>query len=247
MSRFATVTFAAGFLAATLPVHAAPFDVGSPTTGGGAYKIETTIDMSETEGRVSWTLPKLGYTVPLADDLDLEVAAQFRSVWRATGRESGFGDVTIKAKWAFLTEDRARGLPGLAFEPKLTLPAGDDDRGLGGGDTHLKAPLIAGMWFGSFGLGAEAAYDFNFGDGDDKVTWGALALWKCSDHLTLGAELSAESLATALDRPKLKTNIGFKWKANDAVTLAGLVGRTVRTPDSGEATVAKLVVEVKWR
>lgn len=223
---------------------AAPFDVAS-TTVGNAYKIETTIEWTDTTSRTSWVVPKLGLTIPLSSAVEVEFSGTYRLVERNFVQEQGFGDVALKLKWAVLADDKEGWSPGFAIEPKVTFPTGDETRGLGTGDTILDLPVLLSKSFGAFELGVKLAYSANLGDGADATSWGVLGTVKVADGWLLGAELVGDAPATQLDVQRVRFNAGLKVKLNDKMTLDGLVSRTVRTPLSDESTSVKLVLEFK--
>ena len=223
---------------------AAPFEVSS-TTVGNAYKLETTIEWTDTTNRTTWVAPKIGLTIPLSTALEIEFSGNYRLVERNFSTEHGFGDIALKLKWALLAEDKEGWLPGIAIEPKATFPTGDETLGLGGGDTVLDLPLLLSKSFGDFGLGVKLAYTSNLGEGADGAAWGVLGTFKVSDAWLLGAELVGDAPATQLDVQRLRLNAGFKLKLNDKATLDGLVSRTIRTPVSDESTSVKMVLELK--
>lgn len=236
-------------LAAMTPLassaFAAPFDVGSATVTG-AYKIETMIEWTETTNKTTWVLPKVGLTIPLGSTFEVEFSGNYRFVDRGVVQEDGWGDAAIKVKWAILAEEADGWLPGIALEPKLSLPTGEESLGLGTGDTYLDVPVLFSRSFGTVGIGAKLAYGFDLGEGADGVSWGVLGTVKIASGLTLGAELVGDSPSTQLDLQRLRVNAGFKLKLNDTATLDGLIGRTVRTPQADETTSGKLVLEVKF-
>ena len=77
--------------------------------------------------------------------------------------ESGFNDFTIGAKWNFMNVDKT----ALAIKPYLTLPVGDEKKGLGAGKTGYGANLIA-----SLELDKQLAVDANVGYFHQAVEFG---------------------------------------------------------------------------
>ncbi|MCC6345911.1 MAG: transporter [Nitrospirales bacterium] len=77
------------------------------------------------------TLPVLSYG--LTDAVDLVLGLSYQSVRTKEGgesvRERGISDTSVEVKWRFYEND------GLSFalKPGVTLPTGDDDKGLGAG------------------------------------------------------------------------------------------------------------------
>jgi hypothetical protein len=94
-------------------------------------------------GRLTLFNPVLTYG--LRDNLDIAVGLNYlrhrdSDIGAATDSASGAGDSTLELKWRFYDEN---GL-SLALKPGLSLPTGDENRGLGSGKTSWALNFIAG-------------------------------------------------------------------------------------------------------
>lgn len=134
------------------PLHAAhPLiteDTG--TLGGGRWQLELYGEAGEaraTGARMDQDDAVLGYG--LAPNLDVQAGVP----WMRE-RASGMGDVTFDLKWRFLE----RGAFSLGLKPGVSLPTGDERKGLGAGRVGWGSLLIASYEPGPIALHAHAGY-----------------------------------------------------------------------------------------
>ncbi len=134
------------------PLHAAhPLiteDTG--TLGGGRWQLELYGEAGEARGtgaRMEQDDAVLGYG--LAPNLDVQAGVP----WRRE-RASGMGDITFDLKWRFLE----RGAFSLGLKPGVSLPTGDERKGLGAGRVGWGSLLIASYEPGPVALHAHAGY-----------------------------------------------------------------------------------------
>lgn len=115
------------------------------TQGQGGFQLEITAesgfdrDAGVTE-RTSGLAVVLSYGA--TDNLDAIVALPYQRVTTEQGgtrdSESGNGDVGLDLKWRFYEKD----LLSFALKPGITLPAGDENRGLGAGKSTYSMFLV---------------------------------------------------------------------------------------------------------
>lgn len=79
-------------------------------------------------------------TAGIVPKVDAFIKVPFSRV-KAGTTESGFNDLTLGAKWNFMNVDKT----ALSVKPYLTLPVGDENKGLGAGKVGYGASLIASM------------------------------------------------------------------------------------------------------
>lgn len=134
------------------PLHAAhPLiteDTG--TLGDGRWQLELFGEAGEARGtgaRMDQDDAVLSYG--LAPDLDLQAGLP----WIRDGA-SGMGDITIDLKWRFLE----RGAFSLGLKPGVSLPTGDERKGLGAGRVGWGSLLIASYEPGPVAFHAHAGY-----------------------------------------------------------------------------------------
>jgi hypothetical protein len=154
--------------------------------------------------------------------------------------ERGLGDTSVGVKWRFLEEGRL--LPQMAVYPQVTLPTGDDQRGLGEGNPSYRLPLVLqkglGPWtvFGTVGAVLQSrpgSRDFWF--------HGLTVLREVSPSLELGVEEYGNSPTDRDERTSMGFNLGGIWKVADALSVLFSAGRTVR---GEQATTVYLGMQV---
>jgi opacity protein-like surface antigen len=237
---------AATALVAPLAAHAAhPLvsdDTGTQGNANWQFELntESTSKQDDTGRQQPWNAT---LTRGFGDRLDLYVSAPYTHLQTPTDDNgTGFGDIEIGTKWRFVE----RGPLSLALKPKLTLPTGNDRRGLGTGRVGTGATLLAQVDVARFSLLANAglAYQPNR-HGDLASIWAVsgAAIYKATDRLQLvvdvGTSRNTESgagtnpafvIAGAIYSPKpwLDLDIGYRRGLND---------RTYRQSAMGGVTV----------
>jgi hypothetical protein len=130
------------------------------TQGKGRYQLEVNGEYGhEQEDGSTEETTQIAATLTygVADPMDIVISQpyQFIRMEDPEGpiREDGFSDVTLEAKWRFYEQE---GL-GLAIKPGITLPAGNEEKGLGAGKATYHLFLIASKEL------APWAFHLNFG------------------------------------------------------------------------------------
>jgi Putative MetA-pathway of phenol degradation len=108
-------------------------------------------------------------------------------------KSSGLGDVVLEAKWRFYE----RGGTSLALKPSLSLPTGDENRGLGTGKSSYAINLILTHEAGPWALMANAAFirprfrreEDERGNRSHLRRYSAGATYEVAEHWRLAAEL----------------------------------------------------------
>jgi len=102
------------------------------------------------------------FSAGLTDSVDLVVGAPW--VWSRvredgllTGDEQGIGDLSLELKWRFFERNGF----SLAVKPGVTLPTGNEHRGLGNGKPSYGLTMIASQELAPFSLHLNAAYTRN--------------------------------------------------------------------------------------
>lgn len=169
------------------------------TIGAGKAQVEFNFEYSahkESGIKINMTDLSAILTYGIIDNVDfvLTLPYQFIRV-KAEGetfKENGISDVSIELKWRFYDE---KGIGCLALKPVLTLPTGDDDKGLGNGKATYGLYFIASKEFEPLALHLNLGYIRNENKFDDRKN-----LW----HISLASEIE---LAKEL---KLVANIGME-------------------------------------
>lgn len=222
-----------------------PSDVGGPTISKD-WKWKMTLEYKDDAGR-TWVLPKVAFSRPLSDRFEGEVALSHMQVDRRDDQETGIGDLEFKGKWALVDGDR-RWRPGIALEPKLIVPAGPGEVGLGVDTTQFELPLLIAWQGRRAGLYTKAGYRQALNDDRAlrRYMGGVLVTYQPRPALRLGLDLYAEAPRHDTRAYKLHTNLGVNWYVNRAIELQALVGRSLRHPEHRDAYKVKFVVEYKF-
>ena len=233
----------AAALMATPVADASPFQVDSTSTAEDV-ELKSVFEYRDSSSKQTWIAPKLALAFPVAERLEFEVATEYRKVERDGVAQEGFGDSSLELKWR-VVDETPQGV-AVAMVPELSLPTGSESRGLGSGHAELVVPVVVEKRLGRVTLSGELGYGHSFEDGDgDVIPLGLLVTAQPSDTLKVGMEIAGEAPADHFSDCELNTNVGFKWKATRNLEIHGLVGRTVRSPDSDPTTRFKLVAEVR--
>lgn len=233
--------------ACTAPVAASPSDIGGPGISRD-HKWKMTLEYKD-DANISWVLPKLAYSRPLAARFEGEVALSRMVVEDVQGvRAAGTGDVEFKGKWALRPMEAGSG-PGIALEPKLILAAGPRDTGPGVRSAQFELPALVGWQWETLGLYTKAGYRHGLSGrhGDRRYMGGVLGTWQpAGTRLRYGLDLYAEAPWEDRGRYRLHANLGVNWYLSRAIEIQALLGRSVRHPDDLDAYKAKLVIEYKF-
>jgi hypothetical protein len=222
------------------------------TQGTGKYSMEINGEVAryadskirETHSEVAAIL-----SAGVAENVDLVLGVPFQHLHvRESGsvdETSGLADISLELKWRFFEREGF----SLALKPGLTLPTGDDERGLGNGRAGYGATFIATQELKPVTLHLNLGYtrnDFADDDGQRKDILAAslAATTQLTEKLQLVANVGAESngeagngtwpafaLAGAIwnVRGNLDLDLGLKVGLNDQeADVTGLAGMVVR-------------------
>ena len=220
------------------------------TQGQGRHQIELTAEHGhdrESEFSERGYLYSLVWSYGARDNVDLIVALPYlRRHTESDGqvtKASGLSDTGLAVKWRFYEN----GPFSMAFKPVVTLPSGDEDKGLGAEHSIFSAFLIATLvsapweWHGQVGY----IYNRNSQNERDDLYLASTAVgWKLIDQLRIFAEIGTYSIANkAVTRqPVVMTagliyavsgnfdlDVGYKKGLNDTeVDYTWQAGITVR-------------------
>ncbi len=149
-------------------------------------------------GESAGLLPAAELNYGALDNLQLHLVAgtAFNSQ-SVTGTEFGFADVTLGAKFRFITANEDDWWPQVGTFPMLSLPSGNAARGLGTGRIHEFLPLWVQKDFGKWTTYGGGGYWFNPGPGN-KGYWftGWLLQRRVTEDLLLGGEVFHQTAST---------------------------------------------------
>jgi len=187
------------------------------TQGAGKYQLEANLeyarndDLGVTENK---TQAAATLTYGIVDNLDIAVSFPWlaREIKEAgeSSSESGISDLSISAKWRFHEQEGF----SLALRSGITLPTGNDDKGLGSGRMTYGLFFIATKEWKPYIFHMNLGYKRNENRRDERLN-----LW----HVSLAGEFEAtESLRVALNIGQ-ERNPDRSAGKDPAFVLAGLV------------------------
>jgi hypothetical protein len=202
-------------------VFAALIPDDAETAGQGGLVLELNTEFgSDKEGglRVRGAEIEAAITYGLIDNLDLVIAVpyQFERVKFAGESESenGLADITVELKWNFYQAERGH----YALKPAITLPTGDEDKGLGNGKVSYGLSFIASRHFEPADLHLNLGYvrnEFKLSAAKDE---NRADLWQASLTAVRGLTERLDLVGSAA----IERN-GERGKKNQAYALAGLI------------------------
>ena len=140
------------------------------------------------------------------------------------GLRFGAGDVLLEYKRRFGLDAKA-GYFGV--NPELTLPTGDEERGLGAGRATLQLPLLYQKQWGDTVAYADARYKWRAGDDGKSYWFFGLALEQAvGEKLKLGGELFATTPQSPNGEANVGFNVGGKWLMAPGRILMFSAGRS---------------------
>ncbi|MFH1519496.1 MAG: transporter [Candidatus Omnitrophota bacterium] len=166
----------------------------------------------------------------------LEVTANIPFVFsdpKGEDDQEGLGDITLRPEFLFWKE--AGNIPAVSFASSFKLQSGNEDRGLGSGETNYSLSLQFSKQFNPFNWHFNIGYTFvgqPKGEAVDDVIFYNLACeYSVSEKLTLMAELIGQtnSDSTAADEPfecllglvyPISENIDFDFGVGTGLTNA---------------------------
>jgi len=180
------------------------------TQGKGKVQVEVGVSFFYDKDRVDeLTTAKtkggeaaVSLAVGLQDSLDIILSAPY--AWYSAkengariGREDGIADIAVEAKWRFFEKDGW----SLAVKPGISLPTGDEDKGLGAGRVGYRMFFVGTKEFEPFAIHANLGYIRNENKFDERND-----LW----HASIAAEVE---VLTGL---KLMANVGAERNPDPA-------------------------------
>ncbi|WP_077732421.1 transporter [Methylocaldum sp. 14B] len=164
--------------------------------------------------------------------LSIELPAPYRLPAEG-GLRSGVGDVLFEYKRRFGLDAEA-GYFGI--NPQLTLPTGDEKRGLGAGRATLQLPLLYQKQWGDTVIYGDARYKLWAGAEGKSYWFFGLALEHAvGKRLKLGGEVFAITSPSPGGEPNAGFNLGGKWVMAPGRVLMVSAGRSFR--DEPELTL----------
>ncbi len=116
------------------------------TQGAGNFQLEANVEYNyDKEEGITIKETGIGFTLSygIKDNIDLQISMPYQII-KETGTGSdleneGMGDLSFDVKWRIYEKDAF----SLLIKPGITLPTGDEDKGLGSGKTGYKIFLVS--------------------------------------------------------------------------------------------------------
>ena len=137
----------------------------------------------------SRTAPHIEVNYGILPNVQLHLLAPFEYV-KPEGQSSryGYGDTELGVKFRFIQETDSN--PQVGIFPIAVLPTGNEDKGLGAGETQVFFPLWLQKSWGPWKTYGGGGYGINPGMGNQNYWFIGWEVQRdLSDNLTLGAEI----------------------------------------------------------
>ncbi|HSW63298.1 MAG TPA: transporter [Dissulfurispiraceae bacterium] len=198
------------------------------TVGAGKVQLEVNGELSFDKARVysedtgsHFTEKTRGGTIGAAVtagvhdrvDVVLGIPYQWFSVHEdgeRTGRADGLSDISLDLKWRFFEQDGW----SLAAKPGISLPTGDDDRGLGNGRAAYRMFLIGTKELAPWAFHVNLGYSRNENKAEDRKD-----LW----HASAAAEVEVVKDLKAVANVGVERNPDAASSTNPAFALGGFI------------------------
>ena len=128
----------------------------------------------------------------------------------ATVSENGFSDTAIEVKWRFYEHDDL----SLAIKPGLTLPTGDDEKGLGSGKATYSLFFVATQEMDPWAFHLNLGYIRNENTLDEERD-----IW----HASIASTVALTENLTAVANLGIESNTEKLTSTDPAFVLAGLI------------------------
>jgi len=187
------------------------------TQGKGNFQLELNSEFSH-EDEDGATEDAFGFASALsfgiADTVDIVLGIPYQHIRLKEdgqkGTEDGLSDISLELKWRFYEKD------GLSFalKPGLTLPTGDDERGLGAGKITYRAFLITTKEIQPWAFHLNLGYIRNENKADERKN-----LW----HASLSAEYAVMEKLTLVGNTGIEQNTDRNVNTHPAFILGGVI------------------------
>ncbi len=201
------------------------------TQGAGKFLLEIngehTRDKEDGTKEVGGEM-SLSFTAGLDDSVDLVLGLSYE--WTSveecgtvTSEEDGISDALVEIKWRFFER---KGL-ALSLKPGVTLPTGDEDRGLGNGRVSYSLFVIATREFERWALHTNIGYmRGEFALASDNET-NRHDIW----HASIAAEVGLTENLTVVGNVGIETDSDRTSDTPSAFALAGIIYPATETVD----------------
>ena len=153
------------------------------------------------------------------------------------GRQFGYGDTELGAKYRFLEETDSS--PQVGVFPLVELPTGSTARGLGGGQTQVFLPVWLQKSLGTWTMYGGGGYWINPGAGN-RNWWftGLLIQNQVRPTLAVGVEIFHETAHSNGGKSDAKANLGVIWDLDETRHVLASFGPAIQGPAGYQAYLA---------
>jgi hypothetical protein len=221
-----------------LPAGAGPpFQTDDPVVvGQGQSELLVFYRQTLAQDGRSGVLPALELHHGAVENLELDLVVPI-ALHAPPGEQArrGYGDTELGLKYGLVQETDA--MPLIGFAPKLDLPTGDADRGLGNGGAALFLPVWIQKTYGDFGAYGGGGYWIHHGP-DNRNYWfvGGVVGYRINDRWTVGAELFHTTPQTIDPRSSTGFNAGGAYQVTQHLQWLFSAGRAVRNRDTNRVS-----------
>lgn len=239
-SNLRTATLAAVLLTATLAAGDAlagpPFLTDDPIpVEQGHWEFYGFTQATRTSDGTDGVLPAIEANYGILPHAMVHVVVPVRAYTDPKGAPShhGLGDMELGIKYQFVEEDPNGSRPAIGVFPIVVTPTGDNDKGLGGGETQVFLPIWLQKSFGPWTTYGGGGWWHNPGTGN-KDYWfvGWLLQRQVTDNLTLGGEVFHQTKDTVGGMDTTGFNVGGFYDFNDNHHLLFSVGKGLTHVDT---------------
>jgi len=186
----------------------------------------------------SLTAPHIEVNYGLFPEVQIHLVAPLDYV-KLEGEPShyGYGDTELGAKFRFIQETDSR--PQAGIFPLLVLPTGDQDKGLGSGETQVFLPLWLQKAWGPWKTYGGGGYWINPGTGRRNYWFfGWLLQRDISQNFTLGAEIFHQTPSEVGGDSSTGFNVGAIINFDDLHHLLLSAGKDLSGPNNASFYIA---------
>jgi len=188
------------------------------TVGAGKAQVEFNLEYSSyKEGGIKESITDLNaiLTYGIKDNIDIILTLPYQFIKieaeGETFKENGISDVSLELKWRFYEQ---KDIATLALKPVLTLPTGNDDKGLGNGKATFGLYFIASKEIDPLTLHLNLGYIRNENKFNDRKD-----IW----HISLASELKVMKELKLVANVGMERNTDRESNTHPAFILGGII------------------------
>jgi len=185
---------------------------------------------SSDQNEVSRTAPHVEINYGILPNVQLHLLAPFEYV-KPEGQPSqyGYGDTELGVKFRFIQETDS--CPQVGTFPIFILPTGNEDKGLGTGETQVFLPLWLQKSWGPWKTYGGGGYWINPGTGNENYWFFGLEVQRdLSEYFTLGAEIFHQTPSVVDGESSTGFNVGAIINFTDLHHLLLSAGKNFSGP-----------------